>query len=328
MLLKKTSAILNLAEEIILGKELTKKDDLNVFLNCSLKELLKGADKIRAFFSGEYVDCCSIINAKSGKCLENCKFCAQSVHNNTNCKVFNFLNKEEILKDCKLKEKAGVDRFAIVTSGRTLLEEDFEKALNAINLLKQNSSVELCVSMGFLTKPQLKALKKAGVNRFHCNLETSKNNFPKICTSHTFEMKVEFIKLLKEVGFSVCSGGIFGIGETISDVLDMAFSLKELKVDSIPINALIPIKGTPLEKQKQLTKEEFLKIIAIFRYINPKAKIRIAAGRKILGNGGEIAFESGACALIVGDMLTTKTNSSIKKDREMLVKLGRKVKVI
>lgn len=327
MLIKKTSKILELAEEIISGKELKRKDNLNIFLNCNLNELLKGADKIRAFFSGEYVNCCSIVNAKSGKCLENCKFCAQSAHYNTNCEVFGFLNKEEILKDFLIKEKAGVDRFCLVTSGRALLEEDFKKALEIIKIIKQKSSVKLCVSMGFLTKLQLKALLKAGVSRFHCNLETSKNHFPKICTTHTYEMKVEFIKLLKEVGFSVCSGGIFGMGETILDVLDMAFSLKELEVDSIPINALIPIKNTPLENQKQLTKEEFLKIIAIFRYINPKAKIRVAAGRKILKNNGEIAFKSGACALIVGNMLTTKTDSSIKKDREMLIKMGRKVKI-
>ena len=328
MLVKKTSAILNLAEEIIKGKELTRKDNLNIFLNCNLKELLIGANKIREFFLGDYVNCCSIINAKSGKCLENCKFCAQSAHYNTNCKVFDFLKKDEILKDFKLKEQAGVDRFCLVTSGRALLEDDFKKALETIKTIRENSSVKLCVSMGFLTKTQLKELKKAGVSRFHCNLETSKNHFSKICTTHTYEMKVEFIKILKEIGFSVCSGGIFGMGETILDILDMALSLSELKVSSIPINALIPIKGTPLEKQKQLTKEEFLKIIAIFRYINPKARIRVAAGRKILGNYGEIAFESGACSLIVGNMLTTKTDSSIKKDRQMLFNIGRKVKAI
>ena len=319
--------MLELAKEIINGRRITKNDDLKIFIDCDLKELCKGADRIREFFTGNKVDLCAIINARSGKCPENCKYCAQSAHNHTNCEVYSFLPEEKILEACKLHEHEGVGRFSLVTSGRALDGEEFQKAINACNLMKKEcKNIKLCASMGFLTKEQLLALKGAGVTSYHHNIETSKRNFPNICTTHTYEQKIATLKAVKELGMNVCSGGIIGMGETWEDRLDMAVSLSEIPVDSIPINALMPIKGTPLEKMPRLTEDEILRTIAFFKYINPTAQIRLAAGRALLTNDGELAFQSGVSATITGNMLTTVASATIKSDIAMLKRLGRDVK--
>ena len=317
--------MLKLADEIIGGRRITREDDLNMFLTCDLKELCQGADKIREAFVGEKVDLCSIINGRSGRCPEDCKYCAQSVHNHTACEIYDFLPEEKILEACKMNESEGVNRFAIVTAGRALSGEEFEKAIHAYETMKKECKIDLCASMGFLTKEQLHRLHEAGVTSYHHNIETSRRNFPNICTTHTYDMKIESLKMVKEEGMCACSGGIIGMGETWEDRLDMAISLAELGIDSIPINALMPIKGTPLENQEQLTEDDILRTIAFFRYINPDANIRLAAGRALLTNDGETAFESGASATITGNMLTTVACATIRSDRKMLQDMGRDV---
>ena len=317
--------MLKLADEIIGGRRITREDDLNMFLTCDLKELCQGADKIREAFVGEKVDLCSIINGRSGRCPEDCKYCAQSVHNHTACEIYDFLPEEKILEACKMNESEGVNRFAIVTAGRALSGEEFEKAIHAYKTMKKECKIDLCASMGFLTKEQLHRLHEAGVTSYHHNIETSRRNFPNICTTHTYDMKIETLKMVKEEGMCACSGGIIGMGETWEDRLDMAISLAELGIDSIPINALMPIKGTPLENQEQLTEDDILRTIAFFRYINPDANIRLAAGRALLTNDGETAFESGASATITGNMLTTVACATIRSDRKMLQDMGRDV---
>jgi len=317
--------MLKLADEIIGGRRITREDDLKMFLTCDLKELCQGADKIREAFVGEKVDLCSIINGRSGRCPEDCKYCAQSVHNHTACEIYDFLPEEKILEACKMNESEGVNRFAIVTAGRALSGEEFEKAIHAYETMKKECKIDLCASMGFLTKEQLHRLHEAGVTSYHHNIETSRRNFPNICTTHTYDMKIETLKMVKEEGMCACSGGIIGMGETWEDRLDMAISLAELGIDSIPINALMPIKGTPLENQEQLTEDDILRTIAFFRYINPDANIRLAAGRALLTNDGETAFESGASATITGNMLTTVACATIRSDRKMLQDMGRDV---
>lgn len=317
--------MLKLADEIIGGRRITREDDLNMFLTCDLKELCQGADKIREAFVGEKVDLCSIINGRSGRCPEDCKYCAQSVHNHTACEIYDFLPEEKILEACKMNESEGVNRFAIVTAGRALSGEEFEKAIHAYETMKKECKIDLCASMGFLTKEQLHRLHEAGVTSYHHNIETSRRNFPNICTTHTYDMKIETLKMVKEEGMCACSGGIIGMGEIWEDRLDMAISLAELGIDSIPINALMPIKGTPLENQEQLTEDDILRTIAFFRYINPDANIRLAAGRALLTNDGETAFESGASATITGNMLTTVACATIRSDRKMLQDMGRDV---
>lgn len=314
----------SLAQEIIAGRRLTREDDLNAFITCDLKELCEGADQIREKLCGKRVDLCTIINARSGRCPENCRYCAQSAHNHTNCEVYDFLDEDTIVKEAKANEAEGVDRFALVTAGRALTGEEFEKALRTYMRLQKETGLGLCASMGFLSREQFKALKAAGVTRIHNNLETSRRNFPNICTTHTYEMKEATIKMAQEEGLSVCSGGIIGMGETWEDRIDMAISLFEMGVKSIPINVLTPIPGSPLEHERPLTENEILRTIAIFRYINPEAQVRLAAGRITTTNNGEVAFNSGASATITGNMLTT-CGATIKGDREMLKAMGREI---
>lgn len=316
--------VLKLAEDIIKGKRLTREDDLSFFVDCDLNDLCNGADKIREHFVGTKVDMCSIINGRSGKCPEDCKYCAQSAHNHTNCEVYDFLPEETIVEACRLNEAEGVDRFSIVTAGKALTGEEFNKAIQAYKTMNEKCpNIELCASMGFLSREQLRALRDAGVTSYHHNIETSKRNFPNICTTHTYEMKINTLKMVKEEGLFACSGGIIGMGETWEDRIDMAVSLSEIPVDSIPINALMPIKGTPLQDLPRISENDILRTIALFRYINPKADIRLAAGRALLTNDGEIAFKSGASATITGNMLTTAECATIKSDKDMMKRMGR-----
>lgn len=313
-----------LANDIINGKRLTRKDDLSFFIDCELDALLEGADKIREYFCGDKVDLCTIINGRSGRCGEDCKYCAQSAHNHTNCEVYDFLPKEKILAEALANEKEGVDRFAIVTAGRSLSGEDFEKAIDAYETMHKECKLDLCASLGFLTKEQFHRLHEAGVTSYHDNIETSRRNFPNICTTHTYDEKIATIKAAQEEGFCVCSGGIIGMGETWEDRLDMAVSLAELGIMSIPINALMPIPGTPLENLEQLSENDILRTIAFFRYINPEANVRLAAGRALITNDGEAAFSGGASATITGNMLTT-SGSTIESDKKLLSGMGRDV---
>lgn len=317
--------MLNLADQIIAGKRIKRGDDLEVFLKADLNELCEGADRIRKHFVGDKIDLCTIINGRSGKCPEDCKYCAQSAHNHTKCEVYDFLPEEKIVEACKMNEKEGVDRFSIVTAGKALSGEEFDKAIHAYETMRQQGKIELCASMGFLTREQLIRLKEAGVTSYHHNIETSKRNFPNICTTHTYDMKIATLKMVKEVGLDVCSGGIIGMGETWEDRLDMAISLSEIPANSIPINALMPIDGTPFEGRERISEPDILRTIAFFRYINPTADIRLAAGRALLTNDGELAFKAGASATITGDMLTTVACATIRSDKKMLEEMGRNV---
>ena len=314
---------IKLAEEIIAGKRLTKEDDLHFLIDCDKEALYKGADMIREHFVGDKVDLCSIINGRSGRCPEDCKYCAQSAHNHTDCEVYDFLPQEKILEACELNQREGVDRFSIVTAGRALTGEEFDKAIAAYEAMNEKYDIELCASMGFLTAEQLHRLHEVGVTSYHHNIETSRRHFPNICTTHTYDQKLATLKVVKEEGMYVCSGGIIGMGEDWDDRIDMAYDLAEAGADSIPINTLMPIKGTPFENQELLSEEEIMRTIAIFRYINPKADIRLAAGRALLENDGEKAFCSGASATITGNMLTTAACATIRSDKAMLKRMGR-----
>lgn len=315
--------VLALAEEIINGRRLNREDDLSFFLKSDAQDLYKAADLIRKHFVGDKVDLCSIINGRSGRCPEDCKYCAQSAHHKTECEVYDFLPQSKIMEMCKLNEREGVDRFSIVTSGRALTGEEFEKAIEAYKAMSSECNIELCASMGFLTLEQFKRLKEVGVTSYHHNIETSRRNFPNICTTHTYDQKLATLKLVKEAGLYVCSGGIIGMGETFEDRIDMAMDLYDAGADSIPINALMPIKGTPLENQPLLEEEEIMRTIAMFRFINPKADIRLAAGRALLTGDGEEAFKAGASATITGNMLTTVACATIRSDKAMLKRMGR-----
>lgn len=308
-------------DKIIGGYRLTHEDDLSFLLEAELTELLEGADEIRKHYCGNKVNLCTIINGRSGKCSEDCKFCAQSCHHNTGIAEYDFLDEEVILNDCKSNEAEGVHRYSIVTAGRSLKGKDLKLALSAYSRLREECGIELCASHGLLTEEAFTALKEAGVKRYHMNLETSKRHFPNICTTHKYEDKVSCIQMAKKAGLEVCSGGIIGMGESWEDRIDLAVSLSELGVGSIPINAIVPIKGTCFEALTPVSEEDILRTVAIFRFINPQADIRLAAGRMSMENCGEKAFLSGANATITGNMLTTSGNS-IKEDIRMLTGMG------
>lgn len=320
--------MLKLAEEIIHGRRLSSGEDLSFFISADLQELGKGADLIRQQLCGDRIDLCSIINGRGGKCSENCKFCAQSAHNHTSCDVYGFLPVSEFVEDCcRIREK-GVDRYSIVTAGRTLAGADLERAVESYRAMHEACpDMTLCASHGLMEEKDLVRLKEAGVTMYHTNVETSERFFPDICTTHTYEDKKEEIRRARAAGLTVCSGGIFGMGETWQDRLDMALLLSEMQITSIPMNFLIPVKGTPLGERKKLDPDEITRIVAIFRYINPTAWIRIAAGRSYFSDGGSVLFRSGANATLTGDMLTTVGNNT-SQDREMLSAIGYQLKAL
>ena len=318
--------VMEIAERIRDGYRINRndKDIIGLLKTDDPDKLLMAADMLRKHFKGDYVDLCTIIAGKSGNCGENCKFCAQSAFNHTQCEVYKLLDYETIYNEAHSNETEGVKRFAIVNSGKGQTDSEFEELIKIYERLGRELKISLCASLGFLTQEQFERLYKAGVRRYHNNIETSRGYFPKICTTHSFDDKIANIKRAKKAGLEVCSGGIIGMGETLDDRIDMAFDLMELEIKSIPINALIPIKGTSLENLSQLTEDEILRTVAIFRFINPEADIRLAAGRSLIKNDGERAFLGGASATITGNMLTT-SGSTIKSDMEMFNRLGRNI---
>lgn len=313
--------IQQLAQEIIDGRRLTGNDDLSVFEKADIGELAEGADLIRQKLCGDNVELCTIINGRAGRCSEDCRFCAQSSHNHTGCEVHEMLSPEEVLEDCKKREAAGVHAYSIVTAGRSVEGEALDTLVETYALLHRECDMVLCASHGLITEEAFRRLKEAGVTRYHANIETSERNFFNICTTHSYADKIKEIRLAKAAGMVVCSGGIIGMGETWQDRLDMAVALAELKVDSIPINALIPVKGTPFGDLPSLTEDEIIRTVAMFRYMNPQAYIRMAAGRNYFVDGGRRLFKAGVNAAITGDMLTTVGNNT-KQDVEMLKDMG------
>lgn len=313
--------IKQITQEIIEGRRLTRTDDLAFLLETNLEALCAGANEIREKLCGNNVSLCSIINGRSGKCSEDCKFCAQSGHHHTETQEYDFLDVETIVADCKRHVDKGVHRYSIVTAGRTLKGKDLEAACKAYQKMHDECEIELCGSHGLLDAEAFKALKSSGITMYHENIETSKRNFPNICTTHTYEEKIECIKLAQSAGLKVCSGGIIGMGETWEDRMDMAVSLSELGVNSIPINALMAIKGTAYEGIPPLTEGEILRTVALFRFLNPTAYIRLAAGRILMEDSGRKAFLGGANATITGDLLTTSGNN-IEEDKKMLTEMG------
>ena len=311
-----------LTNEIIEGRRLTSKDHLEFLKNVSLESLSAEADRLRKHFSGDKVDLCSIISGKSGRCTEDCKYCAQSAFNHTGCDVYDLLDYDTIYEKASSDMAEGVNRFAIVNSGWGPTDEEFEKLMDIYTRLSKALSISLCASLGFLTTEQFQRLYAAGVRRYHNNIETSRRFFPDICTTHLFEDKLENIRRAQSAGLVVCSGGIIGMGETMDDRIDMALTLSELGIRSIPINVLIPIRNTPLENLPILSEEEILRTVSIFKFINPEADIRLAAGRRLISGNGEAAYKSGASAAITGNMLTT-TGSTIKNDTALLKNIGR-----
>lgn len=319
--------IIALADKVLAGEEITKQE-AEFLINVSDEDtmlLLAMADKIRQKYAGNEVDCCAILNGRSGKCSENCKFCAQSAHYNTGVKEYPLLSEEEIFAAAEKAKAAGAVRFSVVTSGRGQSKaDDFDNICRVLKRIKTELGIEVCASLGILTLEQAKKLKEVGVTRYHSNLETAGSYFPDICTTHTYEDKFVTIKNAQAAGLRVCSGGILGLGETPQQRVEMAFTLKELGIDSVPLNLLTPIPGTPFANNAPITPLEILRTFAVYRFILPHAQIRTAGGREVnLRDLQALALNGGASGIMIGGYLTTAGRGT-EKDLQMLSDLGRK----
>lgn len=298
------------------------QEDIQRWATGDEARLFAEAERLTREVAPRRFDMCSIVNGKSGKCSENCKWCAQSAHHTTNCEVYGIIAPEECLRHATANEAQGIRRFSIVNSGRAATDAEIDTLIERFQQLKATTSLELCASLGLLKAPALKRLYDAGVRRYHCNLETSPKYFPQLCTTHTIEDKIETLKAAKAVGMEICSGGIIGMGETEADRIDLAFTLRELDVSSIPINILSPIPGTPLEHTPLLSDHEILRTIALFRLIHPTAYLRFAGGRARLSAATlEAALRIGINAAIEGDLLTTLGNT-VAQDKAFILRAG------
>ncbi len=314
-----------LTDKVLKGGTITREEALCLYEQ-PLSELCESADRIRRHFCGDSFDICTIINGKSGACSENCKFCAQSAHNHTCAEQYPLLPDEEILAQARINHEQGVLRYSIVTSGKRLSDEEVDRMCGVVRRIKAEVGILVCVSFGLLEEGQFRKLKEAGVTRVHNNLETSGRNFANVCTTHSFDDKVAAIRAAMAAGLTVCSGGIMGLGESVEDRIDMALSLRELGIRSVPVNLLNPIPGTPFEKNRRLTDEDLKRIVAVYRFLLPDAYIRLAGGRGLLADKGRGCFKSGANAAISGDMLTT-AGITTGTDMELLEELGYKVEI-
>ena len=287
--------------------------------------LVYRAGRVKNRFFGPNIEFCSIVNAKSGACSEDCKFCAQSRHYNTQAPVYTFLGEEEIVRGARMAVLAGSRRYSLVLSGRRATDREIERMVAAAQRIRESfPQLKLCFSAGTLSAEQIRKLKEAGFERLHCNLETSERFYPQIVTTHGWRERYQTLLKAKELGMETCSGGIFGLGETWEDRVDLALTLRGLRVDSIPLNFLIPIAGTPLEDRKLLSPREALIIIAIFRFANPKAELRLAGGReRVLGDYlGMANFMVNAH--MVGGYLT-RAGRDPAEDRKMVEGIGLKL---
>ncbi|HIW74727.1 MAG TPA: biotin synthase BioB [Firmicutes bacterium] len=290
-----------------------------------LDRLCRCADEIRRHFCSNGFDLCTIVNGKSGRCSENCRFCAQSAHNHTGVEEYPLLPAEKIVAQARRNDRQGVLRYSIVTSGKRLTDGEVDAMCQAVRRIRRETGISVCISFGLLEEAQYRKLKEAGATRVHNNLETSRRYFPHICTTHTFDDKLRAIRAAQAAGLSVCSGGIMGLGETPEDRIDMALTLRELGIKSVPVNMLNPIPGTPLEHSRMLTAEDMRRIVAVYRFILPDASIRLAGGRGLLPDKGRSCFRSGANAAISGDMLTT-AGITVETDKLLLKELGYEVR--
>lgn len=312
-------------EERVLAGGKIERSEAEALLNTPdefLQRLLAAADRIRIRFKGSQFDSCSLINARSGRCSEDCAFCAQSAHHQGDCDVYGLKPSEEILAAAKAAKNSGAARFCTVTSGGALSAAEFDSLIKSLERVRSEVDIELDASLGFLDDERSARLAAVGVTRYNHNIETSRDHYSKICTTHHFDQRVETVRTVMNKGFSACSGGIIGLGETPHQRLDMAFTLADLGVDCVPINILNPRPGTPLQDSTPPEPLEILKTVAIFRLILPKATIKVAGGReKNLGDFQAMALRSGANGMIIGGYLTTG-GRSVDDDLQMVRQAG------
>ena len=285
--------------------------------------LAAAANEVRLKFAGNTIESCALSNIKSGNCSEDCKFCSQSGHYKTDSPVYPQISVDEIVRQARAAEAMGASEFCMVSSGwGATNDQEFETVLEAIRRLKAETGLFIDASLGFLKPEQIIALKEAGLYRNNHNLEASKGYFDKICTTHTHEQRVNHVEMVRHYGIHPCSGGILGMGETPKDRVDLAFELKRLGAECVPMNILNPRRGTPLGDVEPLSPMEVIRYIAIYRLIMPASTIKIAGGREVnLRDLQALAMQAGANGLILGNYLTTMGRNPAQ-DLQMLKDLG------
>ena len=316
----------SIEEKILGGGKISREEALFIasLSTQDIFDLFSSANRIREHFRGNTVDLCTIINAKSGACPEDCSYCAQSAKSSAEIKTFRLVEKKTIVEKAQEAKEGGARRYCIVTSGKKASATDLEKIAEMVSAVRKLGLLP-CATLGLLSGEDLLLLKNAGLERYHNNLETSERFFPEICTTHTYQDKLETIKAVKQSGLSLCSGGIFGLGETWEDRVDMAFALRDIGPDSVPINFLTPVKGTRLGLNRILDPFDALKIISLYRFILPDKEIRVCGGRiQTLGEFNSFIFPAGADGLLTGNYLTT-LGRNFEDDLKLINQYGLKV---
>lgn len=309
-------------EKVLSGNAISFDEALFIANYHDLEKVYDAASEITSYFGKPVFNPCSIINARAGCCSENCKWCAQSGHYHTDSDVHGIIDDDVALRGALVAQSQGIKRYSLVASGRSVKGEALDKVCHNYQTLKDKTELSLCASLGLLEKEELVKLWEAGVRRYHCNLETAPSYFPELCTTHTIDDKIRTIRMAKETGFQICSGGIIGMGETREQRVEFAFTLRSISPDSIPINILCPIPGTPLENTPPISENEILLTVAIFRFVNPRAELRFAGGRQRLSKETQLkAIKIGVNGAIIGDLLTT-VGSKVDEDRLLVQEAG------
>lgn len=309
-------------ERILAEGELTEAEVRELLATARRKDLYEAAHRVTEAFKAATFDFCSILNARSGKCGEDCKWCAQSAHWKTRCDEWGMKTVEACVIAAKEAEANGAVRFGLVTSGRTLSSADVDMIAAAVSRIRAETKLSACASLGLLSEAALAQLKEAGLQRFHCNLETAPSRFPKLCTTHTVEEKHQTLRAAKKLGLQICCGGILGMGETLDELVEFAFAVREIAPDSIPVNFLHPIHGTPLGDRPLPTEDEILTSIAVLRLVNPRTPLRFAGGRRDMSDATAArAIYVGISAGIAGPLLTTP-GADFADDRQLALEAG------
>lgn len=292
--------------------------DLKYIIESPLEELLVKATRARKQGIGEDIEICGIVNAKSGACSEDCKFCAQSAHYSTEILKYPLRSFDEIICSAKEAKANGAVRFGIVTSGNRLVDNEIRVIADAVKVISQEIGISPCASLGALDESSFFALKDAGLERYHHNIETSERFYSEIVSTHDYSERVNTVRLAKKMGFEICSGGIIGLGEAWQDRMDMALLLKELDVDSVPLNFLVPISGTPLADAPKISPVDAIRTIAMFRILLEDKTIKVVAGREsLLKDYQAMIFSAGANGMLVGGYLTI-AGRSVEEDSNLI----------
>lgn len=299
------------------------KDELLKLYNMDLEDLLEMSSR----YVSDRVEFCSIVNARNGKCSQNCKYCAQSSHYRTDIETYPLIDENKVIKAALEAKSNHADRFSVVTSGKTPAEEDFDKVVNLIKAVNKIDGIKSCASIGILDEEMAKKLADAGLKRFHHNINTCRSYYPEVCTTHTWDDRLNTCKLVKNYGMELCCGVILGMGETVEQRVEMAMELAEIEPESIPINILMPIPQTPFENYyDKIDEENILRTLAIFKIANPKSILRFCGGRMRLSEKNqELALKTCVEGILIGNYLTT-VGKNPEDDIKTVEKLGKKIK--